>query len=176
MWTKRAKTRPNLFSYSVSLAFLYIAQVDSLTSRGKTDKKTFGAQNCARNQGFCHFLKFASLLFLDIVQDCSLGQCLTSSRDRTSKITICGLTQDLIGQNQGRNGLFYSNVVECPGKLACLFRKLFCHEKQLITSNIINFFEQHAGLALVDLCHKRFSTRHRCLKIAFLKVFRVNTP
>ena len=176
MWTKRAKTRPNLFSYSVSLAFLYIAQVDSLTSRGKTDKKTFGAQNCARNQGFCHFLKFASLLFLDIVQDCSLGQCLTSSRDRTSKITICGLTQDLIGQNQGRNGLFYSNVVECPGKLACLFRKLFCHEKQLITSNIINFFEQHAGLALVDLCHKRFSTCQHCLQIAFLKASRVNTP
>ena len=139
MWTKRAKTGPKLFSHSVSVAFLYIAQVDSLTSRAKTDKKTFGAQNCARNQGFCHFLKFASLLFLDIVQDCSLGQCLTSSRDRTSKITICGLTQDLIGQNQGRNDIFYSNIVECPVKLACLFRKLFCHEKQLITSNIINF-------------------------------------
>ena len=29
---------------------------------------------------FCHFLKFASLVFLDIAQDCSLGQCLTSSR------------------------------------------------------------------------------------------------
>ena len=139
MWTKRAKTGPKLFSYSVAVAFLYIAQDDSLTSRGKTDEKTFRAQNWARNEGFCHFLKFASLLFLDIVQDCGLGQFLTSSRDRTSKSTICGLTQDLIGQNQGRNDIFYSNIVECPVKLACLFRKLFCHEKQLITSNIINF-------------------------------------
>ena len=139
MWTKRAKTGPKLFSHSVSVAFLYIAQDDSLTSRGKTDEKTFRAQNWARNEGFCHFLTFASVLFLDIVQECGVGQFLTSSRDRTSKSTICGLTQDLIGQNQGRNDIFYSNIVECPVKLACLFRKLFCHEKQLITSNIINF-------------------------------------
>ena len=30
-------------------------------------------------------LKFASLLFLDIAQDSSLGQCLASSRAETSK-------------------------------------------------------------------------------------------
>ena len=34
---------------------------------------------------FCHFLKVVSLVFLDILQDCSLGQCLTSSRAETSK-------------------------------------------------------------------------------------------
>ena len=35
---------------------------------------------------FCYFLKFASLVFLDIAQDCSLGQYLTSSRAETTQI------------------------------------------------------------------------------------------
>ena len=34
---------------------------------------------------FCDFLKVALLVFFDIAQDCSLGQCLTSSRAKTSK-------------------------------------------------------------------------------------------
>ena len=34
---------------------------------------------------FFHFLKFASLVFVNIAQDCSLGQCLTSSKAETSK-------------------------------------------------------------------------------------------
>ena len=45
------------------------------TIRGKTHKKFFGGPKL----GF----------FLDITQDCSLGQCLTSSRAETCK-TICG--------------------------------------------------------------------------------------
>ena len=48
-------------------------------------KKISGTPNWVRNCGFCHFLKVASLVFLDIAQDCSLGQCLTSSRAETSK-------------------------------------------------------------------------------------------
>ena len=36
-------------------------------------------------QGFCHFLKVPSLVFPDIVQDYSLGQCLTASKVETSK-------------------------------------------------------------------------------------------
>ena len=32
-----------------------------------------------------HFLKVASLVFLDIAQDCSLGQCLTYNRAETSR-------------------------------------------------------------------------------------------
>ena len=36
--------------------------------------------------GFWHFLKVASLVFLDIAEDCSLGQCLTFSRAETSEI------------------------------------------------------------------------------------------
>ena len=47
------------------------------TSRGKTHEKNL----C----GFCHFLEVASLYLCDIAQDCSLGQCLTSSRSETSK-------------------------------------------------------------------------------------------
>ena len=77
------------------------------TSRGKTHEKSFGAPSCVQNQGFYHFLNVASIVFLNIAQDCSVGQCLTSSRAETSP-------------NWGRNHLFYSNVVECPLKLACL--------------------------------------------------------
>ena len=47
--------------------------------------KISGDKNWVRNYGFCHFLKVASLYFLDIAQDCSLGQCLTSSGAETSK-------------------------------------------------------------------------------------------
>ena len=71
------------------LVFLEIAQ-DSLehcrtTNRVKTHGKHFGEPNRVRNYGFCHFIKVASLYLLDIAQDCSLGQCLTSSRAETSK-------------------------------------------------------------------------------------------
>ena len=48
--------------------------------------KISGPPNFVGNQGFCDVLKVASLVFLDIAQDCSLGQCLTSSRAETSKI------------------------------------------------------------------------------------------
>ena len=48
-------------------------------------KKILGAQNWVWNYGFCHFLEVASLVSLDIAQDCSLGQCLTSIRAKTSK-------------------------------------------------------------------------------------------
>ena len=34
---------------------------------------------------FCHFLKFAQLVSLDIAQDCSLRQFLASSRAEISK-------------------------------------------------------------------------------------------
>ena len=48
-------------------------------------KKILGVPNWVQNVGFCHFLQVASLIFLDVVQDCSLGQCLTSSRAETVK-------------------------------------------------------------------------------------------
>ena len=43
-----------------------------------------GVPNWVQNQCFRHFLKVASLVSLDIAQDCSLGQCLTVSRAETS--------------------------------------------------------------------------------------------
>ena len=48
-------------------------------------KKILGAPNWVRNLSFCHFLQVASLVFLDVVQDCSLRQCRTSSRAETLK-------------------------------------------------------------------------------------------
>ena len=62
------------------------------------------------------FLSF-SQVFLDIVQDSSLGQCLTSSGAETSKKNC--------GPNWGRNDLFYSSVIKHPVKLACFF-VFFC--------------------------------------------------
>ena len=48
-------------------------------------EKISGAPKWVQHYGFCHFLKVTSLVFLDIAQDCSLGQSLTSSRAETSK-------------------------------------------------------------------------------------------
>ena len=67
-----------------------IAQCDSVehcltTSRGKIYEKKIGSAKLGPKLGFLHFLKVASLVFLDIAQDCCLGQCLTSSRAETSK-------------------------------------------------------------------------------------------
>ena len=39
-------------------------------------------QNRTRNYFFCHFLKFGSLFFLEIVYIDNLQQCLTSSRGK----------------------------------------------------------------------------------------------
>ena len=44
--------------------------------------------------GFSHFLKVTSLVFLDNLQDGSLGQYLTFSRAKTSKITDPDLDQN----------------------------------------------------------------------------------
>ena len=66
----------------------------------KPMKKNFGGLKFGPKFGFWNFLKVALLVFLDIAQDCSLRQCLTSSRAEISD------------PNWGRNDLFYSNVVE----------------------------------------------------------------
>ena len=56
-----------------------------------------------RSLGLYRFLKVASLIFFDIAQDCSLEQCLISSRAETFRKKLCG-------SNWIQNGLFYSNV------------------------------------------------------------------
>ena len=48
---------------------------------------------------------FETLVFLDVAQDCSLGQCLTSSRAKTSR-KVCGPNYGLTGSNRGRNKIF----------------------------------------------------------------------
>ena len=56
-------------------------------------EKILRTQNWVRSWRFCHFLKVASLAFLDIAQDCSLAQCLISRTAETSKKTFCGLNR-----------------------------------------------------------------------------------
>ena len=107
IWTKRAKISPGIsffchFRKFCTLVFLEIAYIDSLqqclkSSRGiKLTKKILGpkygpklnpklVQNWAWNLDFHHFLKFTSLVFVDIAQYCNFGQCLTSSRAEVSR-------------------------------------------------------------------------------------------
>ena len=47
-------------------------------------RRKMGGPNLDPKLGFSPLLKFASLLFLDITQDCSLEQSLTSNRAETS--------------------------------------------------------------------------------------------
>ena len=62
--------------------------------------------------GFSSFFHDCIISFPDIAQDCSLVQCLTSSRAETSKKCFCA-------PNRDQNYLFHSNVVERPLKLSC---------------------------------------------------------
>ena len=81
----RAKSGPKLgfLTYFqvwfISFPGNYI-EIAQLLVEVKPIKKTLGGANCVQNQDFCHFLKAISLVFLDIAQDCSLRQCLRSSR------------------------------------------------------------------------------------------------
>ena len=89
----------------------------SLTSRRKTHEKKFGDPILGLGF-FCHFLKFTSIVNLDIARNCSLRQCLTSSQTETKEKESC----PKLGPNrpnQGWNDLFYSNVVGRPAKFAC---------------------------------------------------------
>ena len=51
-------------------------------------KKVLGPQVGSKIRFFCYFLKVVSLVSIDIAQDCSLGQCLTSSRAETSCLLL----------------------------------------------------------------------------------------
>ena len=98
-----------------SLVFLEIAYNDSslqfLTSRrDKVDENIFGAQIWAKGAKirletklFCCFLKFGSLIFLEIAYNDSLQQCLTSSRDKIHEKHFWGPNLCQWGQNQAQN-------------------------------------------------------------------------
>ena len=82
---------------------------------------------------FCHFLKVASLVFLDIAQDCCLGLVEL----KPPKKVFCG-------PYWRRNDLFYSNVVERLLKFACyehsvanmvvIFQSKYCLTYYLVRS------------------------------------------
>ena len=67
-------------------------------------EKISGAPNWVRNQGFCHFLKVTSFVFLDIAQDCTLRQYLPSGRSETS--------EKRLGPNWGQNDFLCCIVAE----------------------------------------------------------------
>ena len=75
-----------------------------MTDRARVLKKKLGpnfgqkGQNRARNLIFCNFLKFGSLVFLEIAYNVSLQQYITSSRGKAHK-------KKLWGPNLGQNGL-----------------------------------------------------------------------
>ena len=46
--------------------------------------------------GFCYFLKVASLYFLDIAQNCSLGRYLKPSRAEISKKNVANVGAEMI--------------------------------------------------------------------------------
>ena len=86
---------------------------------------------------FCHFLKVASLVFLNIAHSCSFEQCLTSSRAETSKKKIWS-------PNWGWNDLFYSNVVK---RQTCLFLKSlkrFCENAYIKSVNALELLRDIA--------------------------------
>ena len=58
--------------------------------------KNFGVPNWVRNYGFYSFLKVALLFFLDIAQDCSLGQCQTSRVKTSKKILVTQIGAEMI--------------------------------------------------------------------------------
>ena len=59
-----------------------------------------GGAKWGAKRGFPHFVEFALLVFLDIAQDSSLRQYLTSSRAETSKNVLC----HKLGPNRPKSG------------------------------------------------------------------------
>ena len=74
-------------------------------------------QNQARNQVFCHFLKFGLLVFLAIVLNGSLKQCLTFSRGKTQRIIWGAQNWTKIGSKIRFFAIFSSLVGQFSFKL-----------------------------------------------------------
>ena len=64
-------------------------------------------QNLAQNQVFCLFLKFNSLVFLEIACNDSLQQFLTSNKGKIYEKRFGGLHLGQRGQNWVRNQVFW---------------------------------------------------------------------
>ena len=73
------------------------------------------AQHRTQNQVFCHFLKFASLVFLEIAYNDRLQQCLTSSRGRIHE----KFWAPKLGHNWAQDQVFFCHFLKL-GSLAYL--------------------------------------------------------
>ena len=119
-------------------------------SNGKIHDKKIGGNGgggakLGQKFGFLHFLKVASLVFLDIAQDCCLGQCLISSRAETSK----------------KKNPFDSNRDERPLKLACfLYHKLILFSQKNYKKQAQMFYQNHSlALYTVEIfCNSIYHT------------------
>ena len=60
----------------------------------------FGPESDLKLVFFCHFLKFGSLVLLEIAYNDSLQQCLTSSRGKIHYKNFCDPNFDQMGQNR----------------------------------------------------------------------------
>ena len=63
-------------------------------------------QNQTQNQIFCHFLKFGSLVFLEIACNNSLQHCLISSGAKIHEKRFCSPNFCQRGQNRAQNQVF----------------------------------------------------------------------
>ena len=77
------------------------------TSKGKTPEKIGGLKIGSEIVFFCHFLKLALLVFLDIAQDCSF---LTSSRAAETSTKICGKNKGLTSPNRFQNEVIQKSI------------------------------------------------------------------
>ena len=106
-------------SEKISLVLPEIAYNDSLqwcltSSIGKINEKNFSGPKFGPKVPksgpklvlFLHFLKFGSLVFLEIAYKDSLQQCITSSRGKTYKKFLGGLNFDQNGPNSGPELVF----------------------------------------------------------------------
>ena len=120
VWVKQVKIGPKIrffIVFSSSVHFLensICLEHCQTTSRDKPHDKISRALTWAQNYGFCHFLKVATLVFLDIAHNCRAETSKT--KQKKQKINY--------GPTSSRNNLFYSNFVECPLKLACVKAKI----------------------------------------------------
>ena len=136
-----------------SLVFLEIAYNDSLlqcltSRRDKVDENIFGAQIWAKGAKirpetkffFC-FLKFGSLIFLEIAYNDSLQQYLTSSRDKVHEKKFWGPNLCQRGQNQAQNQIFGSLVFLEIAYNDCLQQCLTSSGDKIHKKNLGNKFE-----------------------------------
>ena len=109
------------------------------TSRGKTHEKNFRGPKLGPKLGFLPFSQGCII----IAQDCSLKQCLITSRAETSLKKLCD-------PNLSRNDPLFSNVIERPLKLACF--SLYLSVLFVVVVVVVVVFSFYFFLFLFLLC------------------------